>query len=641
MKKIKPIIIVFILIYSQIVVAQKLQYASALIPEELKENTDAVVRNFEQKLTINNLNDGRLKVKKVITLLNQGADNVSDIYLDYDKLRNLKITNVEIYDYLGKQVKKMKDITIQDQSMHDGSLYSDNRIKKMSLKNSSYPYTFVLEYEYEYDGLLFYPSWSPYDFHENVSVEKSTLNVSVPSSFDLRYKIVNLDTPEKSEFNTNAEQATHYTWKVSNLPAVETEEFGPHSLEYFPAIHLAPNLFEIEGYKGDLSSWQSFGDWNRALNQGRGILDNEVQQVITDLTQSTENKREKVKLIYEYLQQNTRYVSIQLGIGGWQTFPAKMVHEKKYGDCKALSNFTQALLASVGIESYYTLIHAGNRPRPLFEDFPSNQFNHVILCVPMEEDSVWLECTSQNQAFDYMGTFTDNRNALLITPEGGKLVKTPSYSSADNLLEREATITIKKNGDASAIVSTKYQALQEGSLQFYVEYSKKDQEEYLYERLNIPSFTIDEFELNRNKEGLPYTSESLSLTIRNCASVSGNRLFIQPNLFNKWTRLLPDDENREQDVVLDRLYEFVDYDSLTYEFPEEFRVEYAPEETIIDSKFGTYKSKCIVEENKLMYIRTFEMHKGRYSKEDYTELKTFFEDVKKADNVKLVLVDKT
>jgi hypothetical protein len=67
-------------------------------------------------------------------------------------------------------------------------------------------------------------------------------------------------------------------------------------------------------------------------------------------------------------------------------------------------------------------------------DFPENGFNHVILCVPDQKDSVWLECTSSSNEFNELGTFTENRYALLITDEGGALVPTPkSYSSSNTL----------------------------------------------------------------------------------------------------------------------------------------------------------------------------------------------------------------
>ena len=63
-------------------------------------------------------------------------------------------------------------------------------------------------------------------------------------------------------------------------------------------------------------------------------------------------------------------------------------------------------------------------------DFPYNSFNHEILCVPFKTDTAWLDCTDNYQPFGTLDISTENRNALLITEDGGKLVNTPQKHPA-------------------------------------------------------------------------------------------------------------------------------------------------------------------------------------------------------------------
>src|SRR6185312_13501516 len=140
----------------------------------------------------------------------------------------------------------------------------------------------------------------------------------------------------------------------------------------------------------------------------------------------------KARFLYNYLQKNVRYVSVQLGIGGYKPFPASFVDEKKYGDCKALSNYMLTLLKTVGIPSYCAVINAGTNAEPADPDFVNDPFNHIILCVPFKNDTTWLECTSATSPFGKLGSFTENRKALLVTEDGGKLVNTPRSTMQDN-----------------------------------------------------------------------------------------------------------------------------------------------------------------------------------------------------------------
>src|SRR5574342_1196313 len=105
-----------------------------------------------------------------------------------------------------------------------------------------------------------------------------------------------------------------------------------------------------------MNSWQDFGKFIYALKQGRDELPPEIKQKVHELTDGIADTKEKINVLYGYMQKNTRYVSIQLGIGGWQPFDAKYVAKKGYGDCKALSNYMYSILKEAGIKSYYAVI---------------------------------------------------------------------------------------------------------------------------------------------------------------------------------------------------------------------------------------------------------------------------------------------
>src|SRR5207244_663743 len=103
-------------------------------------------------------------------------------------------------------------------------------------------------------------------------------------------------------------------------------------------------------------SWQELGKFQVQLNSGRDKLPDAVKQTVHQLTDQISDPKEKVRILYEYLQRNTRYISIQLGIGGFQPFDASFVASKSYGDCKALSNYMYSLLKEANIKSCYTQI---------------------------------------------------------------------------------------------------------------------------------------------------------------------------------------------------------------------------------------------------------------------------------------------
>ena len=171
-----------------------------------------------------------------------------------------------------------------------------------------------------------------------------------------------------------------YNWHVANIKAIKLEE-NAEAWRVFPRIYFASKGFAFYGVQGDLSSWQNFGNFIKTLNADVCSLSPQREAEIKSMTDTIKTDKDKAKFLYNYLQQNMRYVSIQLGIGGLKPFPASFVDQKKYGDCKALSNYMSALLKAVNIKSYYAVINAEPNQEPAEPAFPFNSFKpRNIMC---------------------------------------------------------------------------------------------------------------------------------------------------------------------------------------------------------------------------------------------------------------------
>jgi transglutaminase-like putative cysteine protease len=612
------------------------KYPVSSIAEELKKDVNVVFREDIMIFKIISKNKASHYVHRVITILNPKGKQYASEEVGYDKLRKIKDFNATVYDADGKQIKRLKNNEIYDQSSFDG-LYSDDRLKSIDLSQGQYPYTVEIEYEVEYKFLFYIPSFVVVPA-EKISVEHSLYSLQYPKILAPRYTVSNITIEPKKEKTTEGLESL--IWEFRNIKPIK---FEPHSLirDALMLISAAPSAFEYDNYSGVMDTWNSYGLWIASLNKGRNVLPESTKLKARQLTEKLKIPEEKIKALYEYLQSKTRYVSIQLGIGGYQPFEASVVDETGYGDCKALSNYMVALLESIGIKANYVLINAGGNAGELKVDFPSTQFNHVIVAVPNGADTLWLECTSQINPFGYQGKFTGDRKALLITDHGGKIVNTTQYTAHENLQSRIADVFVQPTGDAKATVKTIYTGLEyeNDNLDFILNDQYDDQKKWIQNNTDIPSFDINTFSLSNQKAKIPSAVVNLDLTLKRYATVSGKRLFITPNLMNRSTYIPEKTESRKSSVVTRVAYTHID--SIRYHIPEEIYPEFLPQPIKLTTRFGDYESSFKIENGSLLYVRKVKRNKGTFPPETYSELVDFYKSISKADQTKLVFLNKT
>jgi len=608
------------------------ELAANKISPELLKNAHAVMRYDNYTVEIRNVKRQKLNRKYAVTILDEDGEEFATFGIPYDKFISIESIDGVLYDANGKKVKSVKKSDIADVS-NSSNLADDERAKFHRFYYKQYPYTVEYEVDQEIDGTFFLPHWQPISAY-HLAVEKSSMLAIVPADYQLRYRAFNYEGEPKVG---NDRDKKTLTWTVNNLPALNDIYASPGWSRIVPLVLLAPSKFSIEDYSGDMTDWKEFGKFIQALKTGRDQLPPNVKQKVHEIADAAPTKEQKIKALYEYMQANTRYISIQLGIGGWRPFDATFVATKGYGDCKALSNYMYSLLKEAGINSYYTLISAGEDEEDIVTDFPSNQFNHVILCVPLENDSMWLECTSQSKAAGYMGGFTGNRHALIITDDGGKLVTTPSYSASENTETSVCKGILDEAGNLKFQAANVYRAVEQDDLPIHA-WSDEQKLKRLKNIYDLPTYDVSSFKYEELKGKIPTMKESLEMVAPNYATVSGKRIFIIPNILSRAHRKLIQDETRKCDVRIISAY--TDIDTVELTIPTGYQPESIPSDVTLENKFGRYSAKVKVVGDKVYYYRRYEHLNGYFPAKDYMEMSKFYDEVYKADRNKVVFVKK-
>lgn len=631
----KRVIIVLLLLIGSSKANAQANYDVNLIPKDLLPYASAVIRD---QSVYTEVKDGYTfyRIKKAITVLNNNGDNIAHIVVLYDKSNVIKNIKGSVYNEFGKLSRKFGEKDFEDESAaSNSSLYEDSRIKHFIPSIGSYPYTIEYEYELKSKQTLNIGDWQPNPYY-GLAVEKSIYTFACRPDFSIRYKEINL--PAKVGIGITKDGLKTYTWQLNNLKAIRSEPYSPIAETYLSAVKIAATNFVYGGISGSFTNWDELGRWSYdKLLANRQTLPTETIQHIKTLTAGITDTKLKAKKIYEYMQNKTHYISIQVGIGGLQPFLASEVDRLNYGDCKGLVNYTQALLKAADIESWYCVVDAGNDKASLQPDFASmSQGNHIILCLPIKNDTTFLECTNQKKPFGFLGDFTDDRTVLAWTPNGGKLLHTPKYTATQNIQSRKAEFTIAPDGELSGNMITTYKGTQYDNPEALIGEPLTEQVKTLQKMYaNISNLAVEKLELKQDKKEIPVATETVILNAYDFASKDNNKLYFALNPVNK-QRGIKDVRNRINPVYINRGY--TDEDEITYTLPAGYRPDMEPLNINLKKPFGSFRVTVVINDNKLVYKRRVEIIDGTYSKDKYADLVEFYQAVADADSYNVTLV---
>jgi hypothetical protein len=602
------------------------------IPQSLRTGSNAVIRNMETQVNMLATDHVVLTVKKAVTVLNKTGESRAELAIYYNKNTSIKSVKGLVYDANGLQIGKFSLSNFIDESaISDFSLYEDERVKHYLPSVTTYPYTVSFEYQVVFKQNLIIPDWyaNPYP---DEAVEKSSYTFTCKPADQIRIQEKNYAGKGTVE---NAEQVKTYHWEVTAVPAFKREPFAPPADDYRTYVKVSAAQFSYYKSQGSYSNWNELGKWvYNDLLKSRQQLSPAVTAEVQELVKGLNSDKEKAKKLYAYMQQKTRYISVQVGIGGFQPMFANDVHNLGYGDCKALVNYMQSLLSAVNIKSLYCVVNAGKYKENMDPEFASmDQGNHIILCLPLEKDTTWLECTSQVVPFGYLGDFTDDRTVLACSESGGMLLHTPNLKPEMNLTSRHADLNLDKDGNVRGTINTSYKGAQYDTYEYILTKPYAEQLKLLKSYYDVDNINFEGLKFKQDKGADPVTTEAFSLEIPNYAPKGSSMTYLVLNAFNR-QGIVPEVSNRTLPVYINR--GFTDEDELSYHIPEGYHAEYKPEDVKLKTPYGSFSAEVVLKDQLLVYKRKFVLNAGRYPAKEYAAFSSFMNQVSSADLNKVV-----
>jgi len=583
------------------------------------DKTDVVLLYSERIVTVQSADKVKTTVREAYKILRPGGREYGMVGASFNS--HSKITGMRGWcipaqgkDY---EVKDKEAVEISLPKIEGSELVSDVKEKFLRIPAADPGNIVGYEYETEEQPFVLQDIWY---FQQSHPVRESHYTVQLPSGWE--YKATWINYPEAKPI-----QAGNQTqWLVSDVKGIRHEEGMPpwRGIAGLLVVSFVP---PGGGTTKGFQNWREMGNWEAGLEQGRRDASPEIKQKVAALTANSATPLAKMQTLAKFVQGDIRYVAIELGIGGWQPHPAPEIFTHRYGDCKDKATLLSSMLHEIGVESFYISINtvrggaAPDRP-PMI-----GWFNHEILAVQLpgevkDKSTVAViehpklgrllifDPTDEYTPFGQLRGELQANHGLLVTPEGGELVKLPQLPGAMNGVQRDAKLVLSSRGALSGeIVESRLG--DSGMWQRMALKSVTKEPDRIKPIETLLAHSLSTFQLtkaavlNLNQTDQPF-GYRYSLVAENYAKTAGNLMLVRPRVLgSKSSDLLETKEPRQHPVELPGPER--DADTFEITLPAGYEVDELPPPVNADYSFASYHSKTEVNGNTLKYTRTFEV----------------------------------
>lgn len=361
-------------------------------------NEQAVITNISEKLVIEN-RGGKLSayslVNKEKLLIGQQSPalfNTEYIYHSY--FNKLEHHEEKALIPSGKGYKRISNALVRTQHSEQNNIFYDDARQTEISFNGLLPGSLLrIGYTISHTDVHMLPA---YYFQENLSVAKSVYEVTAPKSVEMRFVLKGADADKVVQTKREGKNDITYTFTTNKLAPYHDYDDAPslawHGLHIIPYIAAYRN--NEREYVPFLSTpddlYHYFYEFIRHINVTES---KELNDATDEIIRGATTNDEKAKRIYEWVQQNIRYIAFEDSLEGFIPRQAAVVYQRRFGDCKDMASILAAMCRRAGIPAYFTWI--GTRTKPYtYEETPLPIVaNHMICAIKPTDKWVLLDGT--------------------------------------------------------------------------------------------------------------------------------------------------------------------------------------------------------------------------------------------------------
>jgi len=411
-------------------------------------------------------------------------------------------------------------------------------------------------------------------------------------------------------------------WSRTDVATVPDEPYGPsfEDLVPVPAVHLTRWEHDGQVHHG----MASMGDYARFLAElqaGTAEPDSEIERVVEEvLADVPDDPHQKAARLYGWVQENVRYVSIQVGMGGWRPYSATDVMRNRFGDCKDKATLLKSMLSVAGIESQLASLYAHDGiPREFV--FPRLGFtNHAILAIDLPNERVVVDPTTRTTPFGQLPIGDQEAPLLLVGADEHPVIRTPASPPEQNRRETRLELNPDGPGDWSGRVELTAHGAIAARLHRSLLGEPSDAHRRVANFAGVESTLTGNVEWGLTADDGSSVSAEATVEFRQVGSKVGDRWLIRPNdlLRTRWVDLQSGPRRTPVLLGMRKVWsETVEVDL------DGGRALAHPEPVELESRYGHYRLRWSATETGARLERRLTITQPRVPPEDYEHLMQF------------------